>query len=173
MRLCIYALLYQLSYICLTSDHNIKLLVYPPFVHILYDECSEDVTEEYSSAKYQWRNWGGTLGAIVLSSREKLPFLKEYKNEIFRLVLPHFNFWPPTEKRCYASIVLRTGQILNKSVRFILFFHVLAIFLFLGKLKKVKLGFLFFVLRHLQATTPRNHTAQEQSLTDVVQNTCS
>ena len=63
--------------------------------------------------------------------------------------------------------------ILDKSVRFILFFHILAIFLFLGKLKKVKLGFLFFMLRHLQATTPRNHTAQEQLLTDVVKNTCS
>ena len=63
--------------------------------------------------------------------------------------------------------------ILGKSVRFILFFHIWAIFLFLGKLKKVKLGLLFFVLRHLQAATPRNHTAQEQSWTDVVQNTCS
>ena len=36
-----------------------------------------------------------------------------------------------------------------------------------------KLSFLFFVLQHLQATTPRNHNALEQSLTDVVQNTCS
>ena len=65
---------------------------------------------------------------------------------------------------------LHRAIILGKSVQFILFFHILAIFLFLGKLKKVKLGFLFFVLWHLQATTPRNHTAQEQSLTDVVQN---
>ena len=63
--------------------------------------------------------------------------------------------------------------ILSKSVRFILFVHILAIFPFLGKLKKVKLGFLLLELRHLQATIPRNHTAQEQSLTDVVQNTCS
>ena len=31
-------------------------LVYPPFVYILYDVCSEDVTGESSSAKYQWCN---------------------------------------------------------------------------------------------------------------------
>ena len=33
-----------------------KSLVYPPFVYILYGECSEDVTEEYSPAEYRWRN---------------------------------------------------------------------------------------------------------------------
>ena len=27
-------------------------------------------------------------------SRENFPFLKEYKNKIIHLVLPHFNFWP-------------------------------------------------------------------------------
>ena len=32
-----------------------KSLVYPPSVN-LYDECSEDVRGEYSSAKYQLRN---------------------------------------------------------------------------------------------------------------------
>ena len=32
-----------------------KSLVYPPFVYILYDECSEDVTGEYRFTKYQWR----------------------------------------------------------------------------------------------------------------------
>ena len=68
---------------------------------------------------------------------------------------------------------LHRAIILSKSLRFILFFHILTIFPFLRKLKRVKLGFLFFVLRHLQATTPRNQTTQEQSLTDVVQNTCS
>ena len=80
-------------------------MVYPPFVYILYDECSEDVTGEYSSVKYQWHNWEGTLGAIVMSLREKLPFLKEYKNEIFCLVLSHFNFWHATEKCYYMSIL--------------------------------------------------------------------
>ena len=29
-----------------------KSLVHPPFICILYDECREDVKEEYSSAKY-------------------------------------------------------------------------------------------------------------------------
>ena len=51
-------------------------MVYPPFVDILYDECNEDMTGEYSSVKCQWRNWGGTLDAIALPSREKSPFSK-------------------------------------------------------------------------------------------------
>ena len=33
-----------------------RLLVYPPSVYILYDECSEYKTGEYSSVKYQWHN---------------------------------------------------------------------------------------------------------------------
>ena len=44
MRLCIYALLQQLS--VSTSLPIIKSLVYPIFVYILYDECKEDVTME-------------------------------------------------------------------------------------------------------------------------------
>ena len=58
---------------CHKSLH--KLLVYPPFAYILYDTCSEDVTGEYSSAKYQWRNLGNILGAVTLPSREKCPIL--------------------------------------------------------------------------------------------------
>ena len=33
-----------------------KSLVYPPFAYILHDECSEDKTVGYSSAKDQWCN---------------------------------------------------------------------------------------------------------------------
>ena len=33
-----------------------KSLVYPTFMYILYDECSEDVRGECSSAKYKMRN---------------------------------------------------------------------------------------------------------------------
>ena len=72
MRLCIYVLSYQLSYVLSYLFHFLSLyksLVYPAFVYIFYDECSEDVTGEYSSAKYQWRNWGVTLGAIAPLSR--------------------------------------------------------------------------------------------------------
>ena len=48
MHLCIIsAVLYLLHFLSLR-----KSLVYPPFVYILYDECSENVTGEYSSAKY-------------------------------------------------------------------------------------------------------------------------
>ena len=88
------ALLYLLHFLSLY-----KSLVSPPFAYILYDERSDDVTMtwEYSSAKYQWRNWG-TLGATEPPLREKLLFLKEYKNELFHVVLSHFNFWPATEK---------------------------------------------------------------------------
>ena len=54
MHLCIIisALFYLIHFL---SMH--KSLVYPPSVHILYDECNEDVTGKYSSAKFQWRNW--------------------------------------------------------------------------------------------------------------------
>ena len=51
----IYVLSYQLSYVLPQLFHFLSLhkpLVFPPFVSILYDECSEDMTGEYSSAKY-------------------------------------------------------------------------------------------------------------------------
>ena len=51
LRICVSAFLHLIN---LLSLH--KSLVYPPFVYILYDECSEDVTGEYSSVKCQWRN---------------------------------------------------------------------------------------------------------------------
>ena len=38
-----------------------KSLIYPHLVYNLYNECSEDVTGKYRSAKYQWH----TLGAIA------------------------------------------------------------------------------------------------------------
>ena len=62
--------------------------------------------------------------------------------------------------RCFSHRAINI--ILGKSVRFILFFHILAIFQFLGKLKKVKLGFLFFVLRHLQAGTTPSYFNKER-----------
>ena len=45
------------------------------------------------------------LGAIARPSIEKLLFLKGYKNELIRLVLPHFNFWP---EKCYY-VFISTG----------------------------------------------------------------
>ena len=50
---------------------------------------------------------------------------------------------------------LHRAIILVKYVQFILFFHILVIFLFLSKLKKVKLGFLFFVLYHYKLHTKK------------------
>ena len=63
------ALLYLLHFLSLQ-----KSLVYPPFVYILHDKCSENVTGEYSSAKYQWHNWGSTL--------ENATYIWEIKNKI-------------------------------------------------------------------------------------------
>ena len=102
-NLCIFIIISALLYLLLLPSLH-KSLVYPPFVDILNTECSEDVRGEYSSAKYQWRNRGDTLSAIATLSREKLRFLKEYKNEIISLVLPHFNFFPAIEKWYYVSI---------------------------------------------------------------------
>ena len=50
----IYALAYLLYLFHFVSLR--KSLVYPPSVYILYDECSEDVSGEYNSVKYQWCN---------------------------------------------------------------------------------------------------------------------
>ena len=57
-NLCVYAFMYYhiSSYVLSYLFHFLSLyksLVYPAFVYIFYDECSEDVTGEYSSAKYQ------------------------------------------------------------------------------------------------------------------------
>ena len=57
------------------------------------------------------------MGAIAPPSREKLPFLKEYKNKIFRLVLPHFNFWPAAEKCYYVSVLPVAKVIHNESFK--------------------------------------------------------
>ena len=56
MHLCTYLLSYQLSYVLSYLLHFLllhKLLVNSPFMYVLHDECSEDVTGEYSSVKYQ------------------------------------------------------------------------------------------------------------------------
>ena len=101
MRLCIYLLSYQLSYVLPYLFHFLSLhksLVYSAFEYILYDECSEDMTSEYSSAKYQWRNWGGTLGAIAPPSREKSPFSKGIQKGNFPFSFAPFNFWLAIEK---------------------------------------------------------------------------
>ena len=115
MRLCIYVLSYRLSYVLSYPFHFLSLhksLVYPAFVYILYNECSEDMSGEYSSAKNQWNNWGGTLGAIAPFWEKSHHFQKEYKKEVFHLVLPHFDFWLAIEK-CYYVPILRGCQIIQ------------------------------------------------------------
>ena len=45
--------------------------------------------------------------------REKShPFQKEYKKEIFHLVLPYFNFWPAI-KKCYYVPISTSCQIIK------------------------------------------------------------
>ena len=87
-NLCVYVLIhtlsYQLSYICFTSYHYIDHWFIHLLYNILYDECSEDKTEEYSSAKYQWRNWGGTFPANnCWSSRRLEDVLKTCLQNVF------------------------------------------------------------------------------------------
>ena len=54
-NLCVFIIISTLLYLLnLLSSH--KLLVYPPFQFILYDECSEDVRREHTSAKFTMRN---------------------------------------------------------------------------------------------------------------------
>ena len=77
MHLCIIitALLHLFHFLSLH-----KSLVYSPFVYILYDVCSEDVTGQFSSVKYQWRNSGGTVCAIApLPVKKSCPFYRNTK----------------------------------------------------------------------------------------------
>ena len=72
------------------------------YVYVFYDECSEDVRLEYSSAKYRLRNWGSALGAIAPPLKKN--FSREYQNEIIYLVLLPFHFWSVIEKYYYLFI---------------------------------------------------------------------
>ena len=84
MYLCniISALLYLLHFL-----HNINHW----FIHLLYIFCMMSVVRMWQR-DIVLQIEEGTLDVIIPSLREKLHFLKEYKNEIFRLVLPHLNF---------------------------------------------------------------------------------
>ena len=98
-NLCVFIVISTILYlIYLLSLH--KSLVYPPFVYILYDECNEDMTGEYSSAR-----------KVFL--REKLPFLKECKNEMIHLFFLHFNFWPAIEK--WIAKIIHDESLKNKN----------------------------------------------------------
>ena len=116
LKCLILALSYLLHFLSLH-----KSLVYPPSVYILYDECSENVTGESSSVKYQWRNWG-PLGVIAPPSRKKLLYLKKCKNEIFHLFLPHFNFWQAAENVTTCPF-WRVAKIIHNESFFCVFFH--------------------------------------------------
>ena len=104
MRLYIYALLYHLCYICLSSYHYINHW----FIHLLCIFCMMNVV----------RMWQGNivLGNIICinegvhkvglhrSWEKSCCFLnKEYKNGIFHLVLAHFNFWLVIECYCVST----------------------------------------------------------------------
>ena len=106
MRLYIYVLSYQLSYLCSYLFHFLSLhksLAYPAFMCIFCMINVMRIWQEYSSAKYQGRNWRGTLGTMPPRQKSR-PFQKEYKEEISHLVLPHFNFWIAVEKCFYVPI---------------------------------------------------------------------
>ena len=84
MHFCIIVstLLYLLHFLSLH-----KSLVYPPFVYILYDECTDDVTGEYSPAKYQRRNWGALVcGWYVPHTIFSLFYEKEELRKYFSMI---------------------------------------------------------------------------------------
>ena len=54
---------------------------------------------------------------------------------------------------------LHRAIILSRSVRFILFFHILPIFLFVSKLKKGQVGIFDLCVTAFISYIPRNHTA--------------
>ena len=100
MRLCVYALLYQLSSICYTSYHYINHW----FIHLLYMFCM----------MYVVRMWQGnivlrsiscvTKGYIgcncTVARWEKFPFVKEYKNEIFHYFILTFGLLQKNVTMC-------------------------------------------------------------------------
>ena len=51
-NLCVFIIISAFSYLL----QLLISLVYPPYLYILYDECSEYVRGEYSSLKYQLHN---------------------------------------------------------------------------------------------------------------------
>ena len=76
------------------------------FIHLLYIFRVMNAVRMWQENIILQYNSGVTEGVYwVPSSREKLPFLKENKNEIFRLVFPYFNSWPATETCYYVSIL--------------------------------------------------------------------
>ena len=58
--------------------------------------------------------------------------------------------------------------ILQKYVQFYLFFHIMGIFLFLGKPEKGQVGVFVLCIAAFKSYTPRNYTAQEQSHTNLL-----
>ena len=96
MRLCIYVLSYQLSHvshICFTFYHYINHW----FIMLLCKFCMMNVVRIWQG-NIVLRNISDVTDGVhwvqLHRPREKsCSFKKEYKEEIFHLVLPHFNFW--------------------------------------------------------------------------------
>ena len=114
-NLCVYAFMYydisflMYCHICFTFYHYINHWFIQLLCIILYNECSEDMTGEYSSVKYQWSNWGGTLGAIVLPSREMLPFSKGIQKRNFPLTR-HYILEIKNNLNLYCSLIFFLNQ---------------------------------------------------------------
>ena len=104
-NLCVFIIIPALLYLIpLLSLH--QLLVYPPFLYILHVECSEDVTGEYSSAKYQWCNWGVHWVPLRYPREKNCPFYRNTKmlSKLSIYFLPHFHFSPAIRKCYYVFI---------------------------------------------------------------------
>ena len=107
MRFCIYVLSYQLSHvshICFTFYHYINHW----FIMLLCKFCMMNVVRIWQG-NIVLRNISDVTDGVhwvqLHRPREKsCSFKKEYKEEIFHLVLPHFNFWLAIEKYFYVPI---------------------------------------------------------------------
>ena len=71
-------------------------------------------------------------------------------------------------KQDSSKCSLHRAVILGEYVRFYLFLHIMAIFLFLGKLKKGQVGVFVLCIAAFTSYTLRNYTAQEQSHTNLL-----
>ena len=107
MRLCIYALSCQLSYICFTSYHYINHW----FIHLLYIFCMMNVVRMWQG-NIVLRNISGVTEGVHWVRLHRCPLRKValFKGiPKWNFLLPHFNFWPATEK-CYNVTILTSCQ---------------------------------------------------------------
>ena len=103
MRLCVYALLYQLSFICFTSCHYINHW----FIHILYIFCMMYVVRMWQE-DIRLQNIKDVTEGVHWIRLHRCPLRKvvHFKGILnWNFLLPHVNFWAVREKYYYVPIL--------------------------------------------------------------------